>query len=44
MFTSATHDPARLLIVPGLNDSGPAHWQTWLQGLHRGAVRVQQRH
>lgn len=33
----------RLLVIPGLNDSGPAHWQTWLQGLHRGAVRVEQR-
>lgn len=33
----------RLLIVPGLNDSGPAHWQSWLQSLHRGAVRVRQR-
>jgi predicted alpha/beta hydrolase family esterase len=33
---------ARLLIVPGLNDSGPAHWQSWLQSLHRHAVRVQQ--
>jgi len=34
---------ARLLVVPGLHDSGPTHWQSWLQGLHRGAVRVQQR-
>lgn len=32
----------RLLIVPGLNGSGPDHWQTWLQGLHRGAARVEQ--
>ena len=32
----------RLLIVPGLHDSGPAHWQTWLQGLHRYSVRVVQ--
>lgn len=32
----------RLLIVPGLHDSGPAHWQSWLQSLHRGAVRVEQ--
>lgn len=43
MTDSANHAPARLLIVPGLRDSGPAHWQTWLQGLHRSAVRVQQR-
>jgi predicted alpha/beta hydrolase family esterase len=36
------HTP-RLLIVPGLRDSGPAHWQTWLQSLHRGSLRVVQR-
>ncbi|MEF7617057.1 alpha/beta hydrolase [Aquincola sp. MAHUQ-54] len=34
---------ARLLVVPGLNDSGPAHWQSWLQSLHRHSVRVVQR-
>lgn len=34
---------ARLLIVPGLHDSGPAHWQTWLQAGDRRAVRVEQR-
>lgn len=33
----------RLLVVPGLHDSGPAHWQSWLQGLHRHSVRVVQR-
>lgn len=32
----------RLLIVPGLHDSGPAHWQSWLESLHRGSVRVRQ--
>jgi predicted alpha/beta hydrolase family esterase len=31
-----------LLIVPGLGDSGPAHWQSWLQAQHRDAVRVTQ--
>jgi predicted alpha/beta hydrolase family esterase len=36
-------DAPRLLIVPGLNDSGPAHWQTWLQAFDRRAVRVSQR-
>ncbi|HEX6703713.1 MAG TPA: alpha/beta hydrolase [Albitalea sp.] len=36
-------DTPRLLIVPGLHDSGPAHWQSWLQGLHRDACRVRQR-
>lgn len=37
-----SHEP-RLLIVPGLNDSGPAHWQSWLQTQYRGARRVEQR-
>ncbi len=36
-------DPVRLLVIPGLNDSGPAHWQTWLQGhFSQHAVRVEQ--
>lgn len=36
-------DPVRLLVIPGLNDSGPAHWQTWLQAqFGRRAVRVEQ--
>lgn len=35
--------PPRLLIVPGLHDSGPAHWQTWLQRLYRHSLRVVQR-
>lgn len=33
----------RVLIIPGLHDSGPAHWQTWLQGQYRDARRVTQR-
>ncbi|HEY9107237.1 MAG TPA: alpha/beta hydrolase [Roseateles sp.] len=33
----------RVLIIPGLNDSGPAHWQSWLQGQYRDARRVTQR-
>lgn len=33
----------RLLVVPGLHDSGPAHWQSWLQSLNRGSERVVQR-
>lgn len=33
----------RLLVVPGLHDSGPGHWQTWLQAQHCDAVRVRQR-
>jgi uncharacterized protein len=36
-------DPIRLLVIPGLNDSGPAHWQSWLQAhFSRRAVRVEQ--
>lgn len=35
-------EAVRVLIVPGLHDSGPTHWQTWLQQHHRGALRVQQ--
>lgn len=31
------------LIVPGLNASGPAHWQTWLEDVLPDAVRVVQR-
>lgn len=34
----------RLLTIPGLHDSGPAHWQTWLETINRDAVRVTQRH
>jgi hypothetical protein len=33
----------RLLVVPGLNDSPPEHWQSWLQDQHADAVRVTQR-
>lgn len=32
----------RLLIIPGLYGSGPAHWQTWLQSRTKNAVRVEQ--
>ena len=40
--TPATTAP-RLLVVPGLNDSPPEHWQSWLQQRQPGAVRVTQR-
>jgi uncharacterized protein len=30
----------RLLVVPGLHDSGPVHWQSWLQRRHRSSLRV----
>jgi predicted alpha/beta hydrolase family esterase len=33
----------RLLVIPGLGDSPPDHWQSWLQSRHPGAVRVVQR-
>lgn len=32
----------RLLVIPGLHDSGPAHWQSWLQAQYRDAERVVQ--
>ncbi len=35
-------DPVRVLVVPGLHDSGPTHWQTWLEAHFRQAVRVEQ--
>jgi len=35
--------PVRLLVIPGLRDSGPTHWQSWLQEQQRDAVRVIQR-
>ncbi|MGY4831005.1 RBBP9/YdeN family alpha/beta hydrolase [Sphaerotilaceae bacterium SBD11-9] len=35
-------NPVRLLMVPGLHGSGPAHWQTWLEAHFRSAVRVEQ--
>lgn len=34
--------PLRVLVIPGLRNSGEAHWQTWLQGQYRSAARVQQ--
>lgn len=34
--------PVRVLVIPGLRGSGPAHWQSWLQGHFRKAVRVEQ--
>ncbi|MES2091107.1 MAG: alpha/beta hydrolase [Pseudomonadota bacterium] len=34
----------RVLIIPGLHNSGPDHWQTWLQTQYHDAVRVKQPH
>ena len=31
---------ARTLIVPGLNNSGPDHWQSWWQALEPDSVRM----
>ena len=42
-MSSPSPAPPRLLIVPGLHDSPPGHWQSWLQARHPSAVRVQQR-
>ena len=39
---SFSGEAVRVLIVPGLHDSGPGHWQTQLQQRHRSALRVQQ--
>ncbi|RTL33558.1 MAG: alpha/beta hydrolase [Burkholderiales bacterium] len=35
-------DPIRVLIIPGLRNSGHGHWQSWLQTQYRGAKRVEQ--
>lgn len=34
--------PARLVVVPGLHGSEPAHWQTWLERQFSHAIRVEQ--
>lgn len=34
--------PLRVLVIPGLRNSEDGHWQSWLQGQYRGAVRVNQ--
>lgn len=37
------HHPAiKVLIIPGLRNSGPAHWQTWLASQYADALRVEQ--
>jgi len=41
--TAGTPRAPRLLVIPGLHDSGPAHWQTWLQRQYSDARRVVQR-
>jgi predicted alpha/beta hydrolase family esterase len=39
----SVHEPVRVLVIPGLHDSGPTHWQSWLQRQFRRSVRVHQR-
>lgn len=43
MSTAPDSAAPRLLVIPGLGDSPPDHWQSWLQARHAGAVRVVQR-
>lgn len=39
---SCRQRPVRLLLIPGLYGSDAAHWQSWLQSLFRGSLRVEQ--
>jgi predicted alpha/beta hydrolase family esterase len=32
-----------IFIIPGLGNSGPEHWQTWMEDQLPGAVRIQQK-
>ena len=34
--------PDGVLVLPGLNGSGPGHWQSWFESEITGALRVQQ--
>ncbi|MEJ8798775.1 alpha/beta hydrolase [Trinickia caryophylli] len=34
--------PPRLVTVPGLHGSGPAHWQTWLERQFAYSIRIEQ--
>ena len=38
-----TSTPAPVLLLPGIGDSGPAHWQSLWQAAHPGFQRVAQR-
>jgi predicted alpha/beta hydrolase family esterase len=40
MSTSSVDSPVVLVIVPGVGDSGPAHWQSLLQASRTGARRA----
>jgi predicted alpha/beta hydrolase family esterase len=41
-MSRTTAQAPRLLVIPGLRNSGPTHWQSWLQAQHRDARRVEQ--
>ena len=34
--------PRPVILVPGLDDSGPAHWQTWLEARRANTTRAAQ--
>ena len=38
----STHWPPRLVTVPGLHGSEPAHWQSWLERQFPRSLRVEQ--
>lgn len=40
--TSAAQDIAEILIVPGLRNSGPGHWQSWFEKQLPATRRVEQ--
>ena len=40
--TSAAQDIAKILIVPGLRNSGPGHWQSWFEKQLPATRRVEQ--
>src|SRR5215470_7271964 len=40
---SRTYLMRPILLVPGISNSGPDHWQTLWEARHSGVVRVQQR-
>ena len=42
--TQQTHDtaPSRVLLVPGIGNSGPTHWQSYWESAQDGYIRVHQ--
>lgn len=41
LFAQPARPRLRVMIVPGLHGSGPAHWQSWMVQQLPGAVRVE---